>query len=78
MVCLGIVRKLIFFWLDGQLSTQLSSTTAHAISFRMLSFITHMGTCGLSVTTFFHQVLNYYLSPTLYTPLLYYKKGSVH
>ena len=42
MVCLGIVRKLIFFWLDGQLSTRLSSTTVQAISFRMLSYVTHM------------------------------------
>ena len=42
MVCLGIVQKLIFFWLDGQLSTRLSSTTMHAISLRMLFFVTHV------------------------------------
>ena len=42
LVCLGIVQKLIFFWLDGQLSTRLSSITVHAISLRMLSFVIHM------------------------------------
>ena len=42
LVCLGKVQKLIFFWLDGQLSTRLSSTTVHAISLRMLSFVTQM------------------------------------
>ena len=42
LVCLGKAQKLIFFWLDGQLSTRLSSITVHAISLRMLSFVIHM------------------------------------
>ena len=35
----------------------------HVFAFLIVVFflcLNHLGTCGLSVTTFFHQVLNYY------------------
>ena len=37
LVCLGVVRKLLFLWLSGPLSTRLSSTTVSSISSALLS-----------------------------------------
>ena len=45
----------------GSLCTNLVATCVRSFLTQIqLLFLKKFGTCGLSVTTFFHQVLNYY------------------
>ena len=41
-------------------STAASINSRLRVSIKSFGLFTEFGTCGLSVTTFFHQVLNYY------------------